>query len=67
MKTLFALTVGSVPLLASGVALAQSGNMMDGGMWGMGWMGGYGGVWGPILLVVVIVGIVVLVRQQKGK
>ena len=67
MKTRFALTVGSVPLLASGVALAQSGNMMDGGMWGMGWMGGYGGVWGPILLVVVIVGIVVLVRQQKGK
>jgi len=67
MKTRFALIVGSVPLLASGVALAQSGNMMDGGMWGMGWMGGYGGVWGPILLVVVIVGIVVVVRQQKGK
>ena len=67
MKTRFALTVGSVPVLASSVALAQSGNMMDGGMWGMGWMGGYGGVWGPILLVVVIVGIVVLVRQKKGK
>ena len=67
MKTRFALVVGSVPLLASSIALAQSGSMMDGGMWGMGWMGGYGGVWGPILLVVVIVGIVVLVRQQKGK
>jgi uncharacterized membrane protein len=67
MKTRFALIVGSAPLLASGVALAQSGNMMDGGMWGMGWMGGYGGVWGPILLVVVIVGIVMLVRQQKSK
>ena len=67
MKTRVALMVGSIPLLASSVALAQSGNMMDGGMWGMGWMGGYGGVWGPILLVVVIVGIVVLVRQQKGK
>lgn len=67
MKTRFALIVGSVPVLASSVALAQSGNMMDGGMWGMGWMGGYGGVWGPILIVVVIVGIVVLVRQQKGK
>lgn len=67
MKTSFALTVGSIPLLVSSAALAQSGTMMDGGMWGMGWMGGYGGVWGPILLVVVIVGIVVLVRQQKGK
>ncbi len=67
MQTRFALIVGSIPLLASGAALAQSGNMMDGGNWGMGWMGGYGGVWGPILLVVVIVGIVVLVRQQKGK
>jgi uncharacterized membrane protein len=67
MKTRFALTGGSIPLLASSAALAQSGNMMDGGMWGMNWMGGYGGVWGPILLVVVIVGIVVLVRQQKGK
>ncbi len=67
MKTRFALTVGSIPLLASSVALAQSGNMMDGGYWGMGWMGGYGGVWGPILLVVVIVGIVVLVQKKNGK
>lgn len=68
MKTRFALTAGLVPLLASSLALAQSGNMMDGGMWGMGWMGGYGGVWAPILLVAVIVGVAVLVvRQQKGK
>ena len=67
MKTLLAVAVGTVASLGTDVALAQSGNMMDGGMWGMGWMGGYGGVWGPILLVVVIVGIVVLVRQQKGK
>ena len=67
MKTLLAMAVGTVPLLATGVALAQSGNMMNGGGRGMGWMGGYGGLWGPILLVVVVVGVVVLVMQRKGK
>jgi len=67
MKTLLALAVGSVPLLASGVALAQSGNMMNGGGWGMGWMGGYGGIWVPILLVVVVAGVVALIMQRKGK
>ena len=69
MKTLFAMAVGTVPLLASGVALAQGGNMMNGGggMWGGDWMGGYGGIWGPILLVVVIVGVVALVMKRKGK
>lgn len=67
MKTLFAMAVGTVPLLVTGVALAQSGSMMDGSAWGMGWMGGYGGIWGPILLVVVIAGLVALVMQRKGK
>lgn len=67
MKTLLAFAVGTVPLLAAGVALAQNGNMMNGGGWDMGWMGGYGGIWGPILLVVVAVGAVVLVMQRKGK
>jgi uncharacterized membrane protein len=67
MKTLLALAVGSVPLLASGVALAQSGNMMNGGGWGMGWMGGYSGIWVPILLVVVVTGVVALIMQRKGK
>ena len=66
MKTLRSLVVGSVPLLATGVSLAQSGNMMNGGMWGGGWMGGYG-IWGPILLVIVVVGLVVWVVQRKGK
>jgi hypothetical protein len=66
MKTLLAMAVGMVPLLSTGIALAQNGNMMNGGGWGMGWMGGYGGVWGPILLVV-IVGAVMLIRQRKGK
>ena len=67
MKTSLALGFGTVPLLATGIALAQSGNMMDGSGWGMGWMGGYGGIWGPILLVAVIAGVVALFMQRKGK
>ena len=67
MRTLFAMAVGGVPLLATSVALAQNGNMMNGGGWGMGWMGGYGGIWGPVLLVVAVVGVVALVMQRKGK
>jgi hypothetical protein len=69
MKTLLAMAVGTVPLLVTGVSLAQNGNMMngDGGMWGGGWMGGYGGIWGPILLVIVVAGLVAWVVKQKGK
>jgi hypothetical protein len=66
MKTLLAMAVGMVPLLSTGIALAQNGNVMNGGGWGAGRMGGYGEVWRPILLVV-IVGAVMLIRQQKGK
>lgn len=65
MNTLRTLAFGAVPLLASGAALAQSGNMMNGGWWDGGWMGGYGGIWMPILLVVVVVGVVVLVMKRK--
>ena len=64
MRSLFALVVGTVFLLATGVSLAQSGGMMNGGSWG-GWMGGYGGMWMPILLVVVVVALVVWVVKQK--
>lgn len=70
MKTLRALAIGTVPLLATGISLAQNGNMMNGGnggMWDGGWMGGYGGYWVPILLVIVVVGLVVWVVQRKGK
>ena len=67
MKTLLALIVGPVLLLSTTAALGQNGNMMNGGGWDMGWMGGYGGIWGPILLVVVLVGVVALVMQRKGK
>lgn len=49
------------PLIGPACAFAQSGNMMDGG-----WMGGYGGVWVPILLVVVV-GLVAWIAMQKRK
>ena len=49
------------PLASPGLALAQSGNMMNGA-----WMGGYGGVWVPILLVLVV-GLVAWVVMQKRK
>ena len=66
MNTLFSTLVGAVLLLTGGAALAQSGNMMNGGMWGFGWMGGYGGIWMPILMLVVVVALVVwIVKQQK--
>ena len=66
MKNLLAMAVGTAPVFVSGVASAQNGNMMNGGMWGGGWMGGYGGIWAPILLVVVV-GLVAWVVMQKRK
>lgn len=67
MKFLTTMTVGLVSMLASGVSFAQNGTMMNGdGAWGTGWMGGYGGLWGPILLVVVV-GVVVWAVLQKRK
>ncbi len=65
MKTLFAVAVGTVSSFGSDVALAQSGNMMDGGMWGGGWMGGYGGYWMPILALIVVVALVVWIVKRK--
>lgn len=58
---------GLVPLLSTGVASAQSGHMMDGGIGGYGWMGGHGGIWLPILAVVAVTGLVAWVVKQKGK
>ena len=65
MKNLLAIAVGTVPLLTTGVSLAQSGNMMNGGTWGYGWMGGYGGIWMPILMIIVVVALVVWIVKQK--
>lgn len=67
IKVLLAMAVGTMLLMVASVSLAQSGNMMNGGMWGSGWMGGYGGVWVPILIVIVVVGVVAWFLKQKGK
>ena len=66
MKNLFAVAVGIVPSFVTGAAMAQSGPMMNGNMGGGGWMGGYGGYWMPVLLVVVV-GLVVWVVVQRRK
>jgi hypothetical protein len=67
MKFSIAKTVGTACALASGVSFAQNGNMMNGGgMWGTGWMGGYGGFWMPALLILVV-GVVVWAILQKRK
>jgi len=67
MKTLFVMTVGTVSLLATSVSWAQNGNMMNGGSWGSGWMGGYGGIWMPILLIIVVAGLVAWIVKRGGK
>ena len=66
MKNLLAVAVGTLPLFVTGAAWAQNGPMMDGHMGGAGWMGGYGGYWMPVLLVVVI-GVVAWVVMQRRK
>jgi hypothetical protein len=38
--------------------LSEYENMMNGGMWGIGWMGGDGGIWVPILVAILAVGFV---------
>lgn len=49
------------PLISPALAFAQNGHMMNGA-----WMGGYGGIWMPILLVLVV-GLVAWVVMQKRK
>ena len=66
MQKLPALVAGALSTLGAEVALAQNGPMMNGGMWSGGWMGGSGGPWVPILLVVVI-GLVAWIVLQRRK
>ncbi len=65
MKNFRAVALSTVPVLTTDVSFAQSGNMMNGGTWGNSWMGGYGGIWMPILMIVVVVALVVWVVKQK--
>ena len=67
MKMFLAMLCGTGLLSVSTVALAQNGNMMNNGMWNAGWMGGYGGMWVPILLVIVVVAVVAWMLGRKGK
>ncbi len=41
--------------------------MMDVGMWGIGWMGGDGGIWVPILLAILVAGFVIWLIKRKDK
>ncbi len=66
MKNLLARIAGTVPIWVAGAASAQSGPMMNGGMGGSGWMGGYARHWVPVLLVVVV-GLVAWIVMQKRK
>jgi hypothetical protein len=66
MKRLPATVFGTLPIWITGAASAQSSSMMNGGMGNQGWMGGYGGYWVPVLLIVVV-GIVAWIVMQKRK
>ena len=63
MQNFRVMAVGTVSLLATGVSFAQSGNMMNGGSWGTGWMGGYGGGSMILLLIVVVVLVAWVVKR----
>jgi uncharacterized membrane protein len=39
--------------------------MMHDGVWGNSWMGGYGGMWMPILVTIVVAAFVVWIIKQK--
>jgi hypothetical protein len=66
MKRVLASISGTLPLWITGAASAQTGPMMNGGMWGGGWMGSYGGYWVPAL-VVVVVGLLAWIVMQRRK
>lgn len=66
MKAFLAPAAASLLLWVVSSASAQNGHMTNGGMgWGN-WMGGYGGLWGPIVLVVAV-GLVAWIVMQRRK
>lgn len=67
MKFLSCAAVAAVVMGSATVSWAQTGHMMDGGMWGGGWMGGYGGFWVPVVLAIVVVGLIAWIVKQRGK
>ena len=67
MKMFLGIVISMTTLLNSSAAVAQNGNMMNASMWNAGWMGGYGGMWVPILLCIIVVAAVVWMLVRKGK
>lgn len=67
MNALRAIASGTASLFATDLALAQNGHMMNDSAWGFGSMGGYGGLWVPVLLVVVVAGLVVWIVKGRTK
>jgi hypothetical protein len=66
MKTLFTKIAGTLSLGLGGLASAQGQTPMHDGMGGAGHMGGYGGYWGPALLVLVV-GLVAWIVMRRRK
>lgn len=64
MNALRNIGFGVASLLSAGSALAQSGQMMDGGRWEAGWFwnGGYGV---PIIVVASVVGVLVWIFKKR--
>ena len=58
------IVIGTTPLWACSAALAQNSNMM-GGAWSHGFMGGYGGPWLAVVLLVVLVGFAVWLIKRR--
>ena len=67
MRILIALAAGVPPLLVAGLAAAQGGQVTDGGLGGMGWMGGYGVLWIAVPLALALAGLVAWAERQKHK
>lgn len=51
--------------LGTGLVHGQDGHMVNGGGWYGNWMGGYGGAWMPILLIVIVALLVWFVMQRR--
>ncbi|NHA14170.1 hypothetical protein [Thioalkalivibrio sp. XN279] len=66
MNRLISMILGALALLATGIAWAQTGHMMDDGGHGMGWFGGYG-FWGAVLLGALVVAVVFLLMDRRKK
>jgi uncharacterized membrane protein len=67
MKTRSAKAAGAASLFVTNVTLAQSRNMMGDGMWGSHWMGGYDGMWLPVVVLALVVVLVVWIVKRGGK